>query len=77
MPMLDPLIQAEIEYIKNSGRKPSFIILGRKQLKMIENLVNQLTAQKMVVFDENYANTSKWRDMIIKKSNKEDYIDFA
>jgi len=46
MPMLDPLIQAEIDYIKNSGRKPKFIILGAKQLKMIENLVNQLTAQK-------------------------------
>ena len=77
MPMLDPLIQAEIDYIKNSGRKPKFIILGAKQLKMIENLVNQLTAQKMVVFDENYANTSKWRDMTIKKSEKEDYIGFA
>lgn len=75
--MLDPLIQAETDYIRNSGRKPKFIILGRKQLKMIENLVNQLTAEKMVVFDENYANTSKWRDMIIKKSEKEDYIDFA
>lgn len=74
--MLDPLIQAETDYIKNSGQKPSFIILGRKQLKMIENLVNELTAQKMVVFDENYANTSKWRDMIIKKSEKEDYIGF-
>ena len=76
MPMLDPLIQAENEYIKNSGRKPKFIILGRKQLEMIENLVNQLTTEKMVVFDENYANTSKWRDMIIKKSEKEDYIGF-
>ena len=76
MPMLDPLIQAENDYIKNSGRKPKFIILGAKQLKMIENLVNQLTTEKMVVFDENYANTSKWRDMIIKKSGKEDYIGF-
>lgn len=76
MPMLDPLIQAENEYIKNSGQKPSFIILGRKQLEMIENLVNQLTTEKMIVFDENYANTSKWRDMVIKKSEKEDYIGF-
>lgn len=75
--MLDPLIQAENEYIKNSGRKPKFIILGRKQLEMVENLVNQLTTEKMVVFDENYANFAKWRDMIIKKSEKEDYIGFS
>lgn len=74
--MLDPLIQAETEYIMKTGRNPSFIILGRKQLKMIEDLVNCFSEQKMLVFDQKYSNTSKWRNMTIKKSEQEDYIDF-
>lgn len=74
--MLDPLIQAETEYIVRTGRNPSFIILGRKQLKMIEDLVNFLSDQKMVDFGEKYGNFAKWRNMTIKKSNQEDYIGF-
>lgn len=73
--MLDPLIQAEQQYLAENS-PPKFIILGRKQLKLIEDLVNYLSAEKMVVFDENYGNFAKWRGMIIKKSNKEDYIGF-
>lgn len=74
--MLDPLIQAETEYIKNTGRTPVFIILGQKQLKMIEDLVNYLSDQKMVDFGEKYDNFAKWNGMIIKKSYKDDYIGF-
>lgn len=74
--MLDPLIEAEEQYIRDNNKNPSAIILGRKQLKMIEDLVNYLNNQNMIVFDPNYSNTSKWRGMIIKTDYREDYIGF-
>lgn len=83
MPVLDPLIDAEIKYQKSSGKTPNFIVLGQKQLRMIEELVNGLIKdglwvgkQEGVKFDENYQNTSKWRGMIIKMDSREDYIGF-
>lgn len=74
--MLDPLIEAEDKYIRGGNKKPSTIILGRKQLKMIEELVNYLNDQNMIVFDSTYFNTSKWRGMTIKIDSREDYIGF-
>ena len=80
--MLDPLIGAEIKYQKSSGKAPNFIVLGQKQLRMIEDLVNGLIKDKIwtgkegVKFDENYQNTSKWRGMTIKIDSRKDYIGF-
>ena len=82
MPVLDPLIEAEIKYQKSSGKTPNFIVLGQKQLRMIEDLVNGLIKDKIwagkegVKFDENYQNTSKWCGMTIKMDSREDYIGF-
>ena len=80
--MLDPLIDAEIKYQKSSGKTPNFIVLGQKQLRMIEDLVNNLIDEGLwigkegIKFDENYQDTSKWRGMIIKIDSREDYIGF-
>lgn len=76
MPMLDPLIEAEDQYIRAVNKKPSIIILGQKQLKIIEDLVNYLNTENKIIFDSNYSNTSKWRGMTIKIDNREDYIGF-
>jgi len=80
--VLDPLIDAEIKYKQSSGKAPNFIVLGQKQLRMIEDLVNGLIKDKIwtgkegVKFDENYQNTSKWRGMTIKIDSRKDYIGF-
>ena len=80
--MLDPLIDAEIKYQKSSGKTPNFIVLGQKQLRMIEDLVNNLIDEGLwigkegIKFDENYQDTSKWRGMAIKMDSREDYIGF-
>lgn len=74
--MLDPFIQAEEEYRKKSVQNPISIVLGQKQLRMIEELVNYLNDQNMIFFDASYSNKSKWRGMTIKIDNREDYIGF-
>ena len=81
--MLDPLIDAEIKYRQSSGKIPNFVVLGQKQLRMIEELVNDLIKNKLwigkqegIKFDGNYSNTAKWCGMIIKMDSREDYIGF-
>ena len=76
MPILDPLIEAEDRYIMEGNKKPSIIILGRKQLKMIKDLFNDLRDSNLTVFDEKYRGFSTWRGMTIKIDNREDYIGF-